>query len=1202
MAQGRPVGTMFAEIGLDATRLEKGLAQTEKALVEGTIKVESAYKSLGIKSDAVYDQMRKNAVAAVDFIKTKTLSSTEEISRAQEAAARKIKQINDEQFGHQATLIEKMKGNWIAASAAIVVAWMAVNKAMAWAEIGAKAQQAEDSFRIVAAASGESADKIIADMKRAAQGTVDDSDIMQKAVKGMVLGLKGDEMVKIMEAARVSARVAGEDVKTAYEAITNAISTGMPRALKKYGLATKEETAIVEQALKAGVTEINLYELAMRNAGIQAAKFGALNATSAEGVQIFKAQVQETTEAIGKFVVEVVTKAYGVLKTFAALLTYIAAPIAYITGGQEAWNAALASADDLLRQVGDLTGENAKKAGEANAANAAASAAEIKRLEAEKKAWLDKLKAQTEAAKGGDKGDPATERRLREVAKMYAEEGKIVHDALMAEMGANEEYKLTLKKMDDEAWAEQRKGMEAQRKFEEQMLKEKEDALRESFLAETGMTQEYLDTIRKKKDADYIRDQKANEEKMRQLHAALGDMAYAFQSLSTMYDENSDQNARMQEAAKAMIVLQQAVAVANAVAAIANQGLGDPYTAFARIAAMAAAMGSLLASIGATVGGGASSATALPASTVLGGEPGQASESIAKVWELLQDTYDLENRELTGIHDQVRSLNQNITGLMNSIVRGGGNFTAGGYGIDTSFAAGSIEKYASKYIDGVVKIFTLGFLDTIPGLGKAVGKVFGGGKTSTLEGAGVQYEAQRVGNLLADEYMKVAGYALVKTVKEGGWFRKDKTSWATMYQSLGEDTERLFTLAFKDMGQTLVGLAKEFGTSTRAAMMYVFEGARIDLTGKTGDEIGQALMEHFSAVGDKAVSALFGRIVEQYQQVNEGLLETAVRLVVDMAVVTSTLNMTGQAFVGTKAQMVAFSESLIELAGGLEELQDAASVYYDKFFTDEEKTARTFEMLTGYFGDMNALFPGTRDGFRTMVEGLDLTTEAGKEQYVMMLKLAGAADEYYDAMGDNLDMQNDLTESLRRQSETIAKWLADLKGTSLAPVMSAAGREAEYLAAREGAYAPGASTEAVSAYLNEAKEYLEFMRSYSGDYMSVYQQVTGDVEALAAAIAVAMTNLPMHGAGGLTSGPTITGEIGREWNVPTYEPQRSRFLESAPPQFWENLRGGGVVQSGGGGPDTLNINLILDGKVLARSQVKNLKSDGALADATRRMN
>jgi len=468
-----------------------------------------------------------------------------------------------------------------------------------------------------------------------------------------------------------------------------------------------------------------------------------------------------------------------------------------------------------------------------------------------------------------------------------------------------------------------------------------------------------------------------------------------------------------------------------------------------------------------------------------------------------------------------------------------------------------------------------------------------------------------VGNLLADEYMKVAGYALAKTVKDGGWFRKDSTSWATMYQSLGEDTERLFTLAFKDMGKTLVGLAESFGTSTRTAMMYVFEGARIDLTGKTGDEIGQALMEHFSAVGDKAVSALFGRIVEQYQQVNEGLLETAVRLVVDMAVVTKTLDMTGQSFSGTKTQVIALSESLIELAGGLEELQDAAATYYDKFYSDEEKTARIFEMLSGHFLDMNKAFPETRAGFRAMLEGIDLTTESGKEQYVLMLKLAGAADEYYDAMGDNLDMQNDLTESLRDQSKMIQDWISDLSRSSLAPVQSMEGWRLEYERQKTMASAPGATTQDVSGYLNYAKEYLQFMRTFGGDYKAIYGAIVGDVQALGdvkdaqlsaieAADAAARANadrivaaittgrdiggpnppIRAYAGGGLTSGPSMAGERGQEWIVPTYEPQRSNFLSTVPPQFWENLRGGGVSQ-GGGGDITVRVPVYLDGKVVA---------------------
>jgi hypothetical protein len=120
---GKPVGIAYAEIDLDSTKLEQGLKRTHDALISGTIKVEDAYKSLGIKSDQVYNQMRANAVAAVDFIKNKTLSSTEEIVRAQKAAADKIKAINEEQYGKQISFLDSLKKNWmaLAATAAVVI-------------------------------------------------------------------------------------------------------------------------------------------------------------------------------------------------------------------------------------------------------------------------------------------------------------------------------------------------------------------------------------------------------------------------------------------------------------------------------------------------------------------------------------------------------------------------------------------------------------------------------------------------------------------------------------------------------------------------------------------------------------------------------------------------------------------------------------------------------------------------------------------------------------------------------------------------------------------------------------------------------------------------------------------------------------------------------------------------------------------------
>jgi hypothetical protein len=119
-----------------------------------------------------------------------------------------------------------------------------------------------------------------------------------------------------------------------------------------------------------------------------------------------------------------------------------------------------------------------------------------------------------------------------------------------------------------------------------------------------------------------------------------------------------------------------------------------------------------------------------------------------------------------------------------------------------------------------------------------------------------------------------------------------------------------------------------------------------------------------------------------------------------MALVQAAIEMTGQSFSGSIPQVIAFSEALIELAGGLEELQDAASTYYNKFFTDEEKQARLQTQLSDALEDMNLFLPSTRDGYRALVEGLDLSTDAGKEAYVALLKWSGAADEYYSAAED----------------------------------------------------------------------------------------------------------------------------------------------------------------------------------------------------------
>ena len=510
------------------------------------------------------------------------------------------------------------------------------------------------------------------------------------------------------------------------------------------------------------------------------------------------------------------------------------------------------------------------------------------------------------------------------------------------------------------------------------------------------------------------------ENKTKYIDEGFGALASSFSDIASLYDKGSDAAKRWEEASKAMEIAQRAVAVVNAVAAIANQGLGDPYTAFARIAAMVAAMTSLLASIGESVSGGSGggiSAPALPASTVLGAEAGTGSQSIANAWELLQDTYDMEYRELSGIHNEMKNLNDNISGLVASIFRTGG--------IDTSYIpTGTTLGNMQSFADDIIELSYLGFSDIINTLtfgisgwidstiSSLIGSIFGGETTTSVTGSGISTGAASVSSLVEGGGIGSQQYSNVHVHEEGGWFHSDKDYYYTTYKALDESVTRLFDKVFQNMSNTLIELTLGLGTNMNATLNYVFSGAKISLQGMDSDEINKTLTEYFSNIGDKAVDALFGNILGTYQKVGEGLMETAARILIDKVVILDALERTNQAFYGSIASVIAFSESVIKMAGGLDEFIESAAMYYDKFFSDAEKHANLQADLLNVFADMNLALPATRAGYRNLVEGLNLNTEVGKEAYVTLLKLAKGADEFYSGLEDMQQKVFDLQRQL----------------------------------------------------------------------------------------------------------------------------------------------------------------------------------------------
>lgn len=512
--------------------------------------------------------------------------------------------------------------------------------------------------------------------------------------------------------------------------------------------------------------------------------------------------------------------------------------------------------------------------------------------------------------------------------------------------------------------------------------------------------------------------------KISQVQDGLGSMGSAFTAIQGMYKEGSDEFNRWGEAAKAMMVAQKALAVVNAVAAVAAAATAPFPAGFVAMAAMAAAMASLLGSIGAGGIGGsgtsmstsyAGTAASQGASGVLGAEIGVGSESIANSIELMQDTYDMENLKLTKIYNELRNLNDNITGLLTSIVRTGGI----GMSVEVGTQIGATEQAWNDFT-GFITDWTGDFIGGVLNdiVGGFIGSVFGGDTEKWVSAIGITFGEASIQSLLDGIDVVAQKFTVVSTQTSGGVFSDGSFSQEWIYEELDKQVIDAINMIYKSMADTLIYIGEGLGANMQDVYDYVFkEQSTPDLLGMSTEDVNKALNEYFSTMMDTAVYDLFGEILLQYQKIDEGLMETAIRIIYDKEVILSMLEMTGQGFEGTEEEAIALSESLIALAGDLESLADAANTYYEKFTTETEKQADLSNQLYEVMTEMNMVLPDTRDGYAELVAimaaSMNTTTEAGlaaQESYVALLQLAEASDRYYASIEEATQIVNDISE------------------------------------------------------------------------------------------------------------------------------------------------------------------------------------------------
>ena len=334
-------------------------------------------------------------------------------------------------------------------------------------------------------------------------------------------------------------------------------------------------------------------------------------------------------------------------------------------------------------------------------------------------------------------------------------------------------------------------------------------------------------------------------------------------------------------AATTKVAAQGAVNVAKGTEAVLSQGSGDPYTAFARMAAMIAVVAGLGISISGGIGGG-SSGSVTPANdgtgTVFGDSTAQ-SESIKNSIELLSENSDLMLPLTSAMLRSLRNIESSLGGVANLIIRGDVGNIAGGLTYDEKLtgivgkAFGVFEKVTNKLE---------GFGLTNFGLGTSiVGKLLGGifGKTSAeVTGSGLFGGSQSLGNVM-DGGFNLSQYADVTTTKKS-WFSK-KTSYSTQYQAASKELSDQFGLIFTNVYDSILSASSVLGRDENGVIQKLRDSiiniGKIDTKGKTGKEIQEALESVIGQQSDLIAKGAVGGL-DDFQKVGEGYFETLMRV------------------------------------------------------------------------------------------------------------------------------------------------------------------------------------------------------------------------------------------------------------------------------------------------------------------------------------
>lgn len=262
--------------------------------------------------------------------------------------------------------------------------------------------------------------------------------------------------------------------------------------------------------------------------------------------------------------------------------------------------------------------------------------------------------------------------------------------------------------------------------------------------------------------------------------------------------------------------------------------------------------------------------------------------------------------------------------------------------------------------------------------------------------------------------------------------------------------------AFDDIQDALESAAKSIGITGADEVLKNFTASfNLSVKDKSQTEIDAAIQEWVAGTTSSMVSAVFGDMLGGMQAEGETLLDTLNRVAGNMAAVESITKSLGLNYGLTGKAAAEAATNIVNLAGGINQLSSLTTQYYQSFYSETERQLMLQQQLAEQFAALNISMPNTREGFRELIDALDLTTAADQAKFAALMQLVPGMDQYLAALEAQKDATQRATEEAQRaeeaaQKEAEAKAKAlEQQGLSLQlRLYDALGQSAEALALR----------------------------------------------------------------------------------------------------------------------------------------------------------